>query len=147
MELLPKTRVELHIRVRIGRKALDEMMVEEQQEQLPSSILLAFAPIHRLAMGIAGGVVCGALLFLLTMILVVKGGYPVGPTMSLLGHFLFGYEVTFVGAFIGLAWGFGFGFVLGYGFAVVRNIAVWLWLTVIRSEAEMEQYGDFLDHI
>jgi hypothetical protein len=147
MELLPKTRVELHIRVRLGRKALDEMMVEEQQEQLPSSILLAFAPIHRLAMGMAGGVVCGALLFLLTMVLVVKGGYPVGPTMSLLGHFLIGYEVTFAGAFIGLAWGLGVGFVLGYGFAVVRNIAVWLWLTVIRSEAEMEQYGDFLDHI
>jgi hypothetical protein len=147
MELLPKTRVELHIRVRLGRQALEDIVADEAQEQLPSSILLAFAPIHRMAMGIAGGAVLGGFLFLLTMILVIKGGYPVGPRLALLGHFFFGYEVTFLGAFIGLLWGFVAGFMLGWGFAVVRNIAVWLWLTVIRSRAEMEQYGDFLDHM
>ena len=42
---------------------------------------------------------------------------------------------------------FGVGFVLGYGFAFTRNAAVWLWLTVIRSRAEMDQYSDFLDHL
>jgi hypothetical protein len=147
MELLPKTRVELRIRVRIGRQALDDIMAEEPQEQLPSSILLAFAPIHRAAMGIAAGVVLGGLLFLMTLALVVKGGYPVGPTLALLGQYFYGYEVNFPGAFIGLLWGFTVGFVLGWGFALVRNIAVWIWLTVIRSEAEMDQYGDFLDHV
>lgn len=147
MELLPKTRVELHVRVRLGRRALDELLMDEKPEQLPSSLLLAFAPIHRMAMGVAGGVVLGGFLFVLTMILVVKGGYPIGPNLALLGQFLFGYEVTFLGAFIGLLWGFVTGFVLGWGFAVVRNVAVWTWLTVIRSRAEMDQYGDFLDHM
>ncbi len=147
MELLPKTRVELCIRVRLGRQAVDEMMAEHTPERLPDNLLLAFAPLHRMAMGIAAGAVGGSLLFLLTLFLVAKGGYPIGPNMKLLGQFFFGYDVTVAGSFIGLLWGFAAGFVAGYGFAVVRNIAVWLWLTVIRSEAEMDQYGDFLDHI
>ncbi len=150
MELLPKTRVELRVRVRLGRAAVDELMVEEErkpEEELPSPLLLAFAPIHRTAMGVAGGVVCGGLLFLMTLFLVVKGGYPIGPNLALLGQFLFGYTVTFPGAFIGLLWGFGVGFLLGWGFAVVRNAIVWAWLTLIRSRAEMDQYGDFLDHM
>jgi hypothetical protein len=133
--------------VRFGRHALDELMVEEKQEELPSPLLLAFAPMHRMAMGVAGGVVCGGLLLVMTLALVIKGGYPVGPNLALLGQFFFGYTVTLPGAFVGLLWGFLTGFLLGYGFALVRNLAVWLWLVVIRSRAEMEQYGDFLDHL
>ncbi|MBI3661481.1 MAG: hypothetical protein HY234_00300 [Acidobacteria bacterium] len=148
MELLPKTRVELRVCVRLGRTALEEIMAEETpQEQLPSPLLLAFAPIHRTAMGVAFGAVLGGLLFLMTLILVAKGGYPIGPTLALLGQFFFGYTVTFPGAFVGLLWGFGVGFLLGWGFAVVRNLIVWSWLTLIRSRAEMEEYGDFLDHM
>lgn len=150
MELLPKTRVELRVRVRIGRTAVVEMMTHEEpkpQEELPSPLLLAFAPVHRAAMGIAWGVVLGGFLFLLTLFLVVKGGYPIGPNLALLGEFFFGYTVTFPGAFVGLLWGFGVGFLLGWGFAVVRNVIVWSWLTLIRSRAEMDEYGDFLDHM
>jgi hypothetical protein len=148
MELLPKTRVELRVLVRLGRTALKELMAEEEpKEQLPSPLLLAFAPMHRTAMGAAFGVVLGGLLFLMTMALVIKGGYPVGPNLSLLNQFLIGYTVTFPGAFVGLIWGFGVGFLLGWGFAVVRNFFVWAWLVLIRSKAEMEEYGDFLDHM
>jgi hypothetical protein len=147
MELLPRTRVELNLHVRFGRKALEELMREEERESLPPPLLLAFAPLHRTALGVAGGVVLGGMIFLATLYLVLKGGYPVGPNLALLGQFFFGYEVTFPGAFIGLAYGFLTGFILGWGFAVLRNIAVWLWLTIIRSRAEMEQYGDFLDHM
>jgi len=136
------------VKVRLGRAALKELMTEEEsQDQLPSALLLAFAPMHRTAMGAAFGVVLGGLLFLMTMALVVKGGYPVGPTLSLLGHFFFGYTVTFFGAFVGLLWGLGVGFLLGWGFAVVRNLIVWSWLVLIRSRAEMDEYGDFLDHM
>jgi hypothetical protein len=39
------------------------------------------------------------------------------------------------------------GFVLGYGFALIRNAALWIWLTTVRSRAEMEQYSDFLDRM
>lgn len=148
MELLPKTRVELRVRVQLGRMALERLMAEEEpKEQLPSPLLLAFAPMHRTAMGVAFGVVCGGLLFVMTMALLVKGGYPIGPNLSLLGQYFAGYRVTFPGAFVGLLWGFGVGFLLGWGFAVARNLIVWAWLTLVRSRAEMEEYGDFLDHM
>lgn len=147
MELLPKTRVELRMKVRFGPKAIEELMIEEDKAEISSPLLLAFAPIHRLAMGVAGGVVSGGILFLMTLALVVKGGYRVGPTLGLLSQFFFGYTVTLPGAFIGLLWGFAAGFMLGWGFAVVHNVLIWCWLTLVRSRAEMEQYGDFLDHM
>ena len=148
MELLPRTRVELHVRVRLGRIALEKLMAEdESKEQLPSPLLLAFAPMHRTAMGVAFGVVCGGLLFIMTAALLLKGGYPIGPNLSLLGQYFPGYSVTVLGAFIGLLWGFGVGFILGWGFAVARNAIVWAWLTLVRSRAEMDEYGDFLDHM
>lgn len=148
MELLPKTRVELRVRVQMGRAALMKLMAdEESKDQLPNPLLLAFAPMHRTAMGAAFGVVFGGLLFLMTMALVIKGGYPIGPNLSLLNQFLISYTVTFSGAFVGLIWGFCLGFMLGWGFAVVRNFFVWCWLVLIRSRAEMDEYGDFLDHM
>lgn len=147
MELLPKTRVELRVRVRYGREALEEMNVEEENKGLPSPLLLAFAPLNRVALGVAGGVVLGGIIFLMTVALLIKGGDLVGPNLALLGQFLYGFTVSFPGAFIGLVEGFVIGFILGWGFAFLRNLAVWLWLTIIRSRAEMEEYGDFLDHM
>ena len=122
-------------------------MAEAESPQVETGLLLAFAPLHRLALGVASGVVMGGLIFFATALLLVKGGYPVGPNLALLGEFMFGYEVTIRGAFIGLAWGFGIGFFLGWCFAVAHNVAIWVWLMVIRSRAEMDQYGDFLDHM
>jgi hypothetical protein len=138
----------LRVRVRLGRTAVEQLVAEEEpKEQLPSPLLLAFAPMHRTAMGVACGVVCGGTLFTMTMALLLKGGYPIGPNLALLGQYFFGYRVTFAGAFIGLLWGFGAGFLLGWGFAVARNLIVWAWLTLVRSRAEMDEYGDFLDHM
>jgi hypothetical protein len=131
----------------MDRAVSQELPSGAPAEQLPSEVILAFAPLHRLAMGTALGVVMGGGLFLATMFLVLKGGYPVGPNLVLLNEFLIGYTVTFTGAFVGGAWFFAIGFLLGYGFAVAHNIAIWMWLVFIRSKAEMEQYGDFLDHM
>ena len=112
---------------------------------VPSPLLRAFAPLYRGALGIASGVVVGGLLATATLLLVIRGNPT--PNFDLLAQFLWGYSVSWRGVFIGFVWGFGIGFVLGYGFAFVRNAAVWLWLTVIRSRAEMDQYSDFLDHL
>jgi hypothetical protein len=110
-----------------------------------SPILLPFAPMHKRAMGIAVGVVAGALLWFATAILLLKGGYPVGPNLWLLSQFLFGYSVTWVGAFIGLAWGLALGYVAGWSFAALRNLVFRAWLVMIRSRVEKEQYRDILD--
>lgn len=122
-------------------------MAEVETQQGETGLLLAFAPLHRLALGVAGGVVMGGVIFFATALLLVKGGYPVGPNLALLGEFMIGYSVSLQGALIGLLWGFVIGFVLGWGFAVAHNLAIWTWLMVIRSRAEMDQYGDFLDHM
>jgi hypothetical protein len=63
------------------------------------------------AWGIAIGLLLGIGLFLATNILVIKGGDPVGPHLSLLGIYLPGYRVTFLGSLIG----FVYAFVIGYG--------------------------------
>jgi len=112
---------------------------------VPSPLLRAFAPLHRGALGVACGVIVGGILAIATLILKIRGNPT--PNFDLLGQFFWGFSVSWPGVFIGLLWGFGLGFVLGYGFALVRNAAVWLWLTVIRSRAEMDQYSDFLDRL
>jgi len=64
------------------------------------------------AWGIAFGLIAGLGLFLATNILLVKGGDVVGPHLALLGVYLPGYSVTFLGSLIG----FVYMFVIGYGF-------------------------------
>jgi hypothetical protein len=117
-----------------------------EQHKVPP-ILLPFVPIHKRALGVACGVVAGAGIWLATAILLLKGGSQVGPTLELLNQYLVGYDVTWPGAFIGLAWGFALGFVFGWMFAALRNMTFRLWLYVIRSRAEREEYGDLLDRL
>jgi hypothetical protein len=63
------------------------------------------------AWGIAFGLALGLGLFVATNVLVLRGGPEVGPHLSLLGVFLPGYRVTFVGSLVG----FVYFFVIGYG--------------------------------
>jgi hypothetical protein len=65
--------------------------------------------------------VAGLGLFVATNWLIIKGGEVVGPHLALLGQFLPGYEVTFLGSVIGLAYGLVVGFVLGYGVSALYN--------------------------
>lgn len=127
--------------------ATPSIVPTSQNHSAPSLLLRAFAPLHRTAMGVAWGVAAGGLLAIVTLVLLIRGTDEALTAGSLLAQFLWGYSVSWHGILIGLLWGFALGFVLGYGFAVVRNTAVWLWLTVIRSRAEMDQYSDFLDHL
>jgi hypothetical protein len=110
-------------------------------------LLRAFAPLHSLAMGIAAGVVAGGLMTVVTIVLLLRGSDEALTAGALLAQFFWGYSVSVRGIFIGMAWSAVMGFVTGYGFALLRNAAVWLWLTLIRSRAEMDQYSDFLDHL
>jgi hypothetical protein len=63
------------------------------------------------AWGIAIGLLLGGGLFIATNFLVLKGGAQVGPHLALLGVYLPGYRVSFVGSLIG----FVYLFVIGYG--------------------------------
>jgi hypothetical protein len=106
----------------------------------------ATAPMHKRAFGIAVGTVAGLLLFLLTAFHVVMqadNALPIG----LLAQYFYGYTVTWAGAVVGLAWGFGTGFVGGWFVAFVRNLVVTVTMFALRTKAELERTSDFLDHI
>jgi hypothetical protein len=65
--------------------------------------------INTLIMAVALGLLGGAILWLSTIILLVRDGEHVGRHLSLLAVFFPGYGVTWSGAWIGLLWGFVFG--------------------------------------
>lgn len=122
------------------------MSSREEDSAAQRQLMRAFAPLHRTALGMASGLVLGGLLSAATLALVIHGGFP-EPNLGLLAQFFWGYSVSWPGVLIGFLWGWAVGFVMGWGFALVRNVVVWIWLTSIRSRAEMEQYSDFLDHL
>jgi hypothetical protein len=146
LELHPRRGVELRIQVELDPASREGGMPTEKNSADKRPLLQAFAPLHRSALGMACGVVLGGLLAAATLALVIQGGYP-EPNLNLLAQFFWGYSISWRGVFIGFLWGWGVGFILGWGFALVRNAAFWIWLTAIRSRAEMEQYSDFLDHL
>ncbi len=98
-------------------------------------------------MGIACGVVLAAALWLVTAVLILKGGSVVGPNLGLLSQFFHGYSVTWKGSVVALAWGFGIGYVGGWLFAGLRNLVFRVWLAFARSRAEFEEYGDILNRL
>jgi hypothetical protein len=118
-----------------------------QQSDTPSSPLVyATAPMHKRAFGIAVGTVAGLLLFLLTAFHVVMQPERAAD-IRLLAQYFYGYEVTWRGAVVGLAWGFVTGFVAGWFVAFMRNLVVTVTVFTLRTRAELEETSDFLDHI
>ena len=77
--------------------------------------------LNAMATGVALGVVVGLGLFVATNWLILKGGEHVGPHLALLGQFLIGYKVTFLGSVIGLGYGLVSGFVVGFMIAALHN--------------------------
>src|ERR1700746_2271814 len=72
-------------------------MAKSENARLPR-ILLAFAPLHRMAMGVAGGTVLSSVLFLATLVVLIRGGSPPEPNLGLLSQFLFGYRISLTGS-------------------------------------------------
>lgn len=140
------TKIEMEFSAQLRQSANCNPMPEQPKIPLPP-VLLAFAPIRKTALGVASGVVLGGIIFLMTAILLIKGGQRVGANLTLIGQYFFGYTVTWMGSLIGMAWGFAVGFLVGWSFALVRNSVVWIWLILVRSRAEMEEFGDLLDHL
>ena len=73
------------------------------------------------AWGIAIGLLFGLGLFVATNILVLRGGPQVGPHLGLLGVYLPGYSVTFLGSLIGFVYLFVIGYGIGRLIGIVYN--------------------------
>jgi len=108
-------------------------------------IVQALAKIDSLALGVALGTVFGLGIFLVTNLLIYKGGETIGPNLALLGQFFPGYRVTFGGSVIGLLYGFVSGFALGWLIAVIRNTIIKIYLHIINLRQKMAAVNDFID--
>lgn len=93
----------------------------EEQRGVEEVVLVRLLRLNAAVQGIATGLVAGLGLFVATNWLVLKGGPTVGPHLGLLGQFFPGYQVTFVGSLVGLAYGCGCGFLIGYFVSSVYN--------------------------
>ena len=89
---------------------------------LETIILKRLLRLNAVATGLTVGVLSGLGLFLLTIILVIKGGPVVGPNLALLGQYFPGYTVTAVGSLVGFAYAFITGFVIGFSLAFLYNL-------------------------
>ncbi len=98
----------------------------------------AFARLDPIALGVGVGGAWGGGVSLATIILLMKGGDPVRPNLSLLGQFFPGYNVTWLGSLVGLLYGVCAGFLFGFSFAFLRNIAMRLHLSSRRVQRFVE---------
>jgi hypothetical protein len=121
-----------------------EVPLMEDEEEL---IEIVFAKLDPVAMGVAVGTVSGLLIFMATAILVLKGGPIVGPNLSLLGNFLFGFQVTWGGSLVGLLEGGIEGFAIGCMGASLRNRTMTAYAKFKRWRGEADRRRDFLDKV
>jgi len=112
-----------HEEQRVSSGATGDRAVPARTEVLSIDELIreAFAPYDAHALGTAVGSVIGVLLFLATVVLLLAGGDPLGPNLSLLGSYLVGFKVSWAGAFIGFVEGALGGFAFGFSLAKLIN--------------------------
>ena len=84
-------------------------------------LLRAIRRISGRVLGTVLGLVLGFGVFLLTAILLLKGGETVGPHLALLGQLWPGYSVTWGGSLVGFVYGFLTGFFSGWLIGRIYN--------------------------
>ena len=117
----------------------------DQIEEIPRELVLAFAPMHKRAFGMAVGLTMGALLFVGTVVAVLRPGYP--EFLPLLSQYFYGYSVSWVGAIVGFAWAWFAFFVAGWFTAFLRNLLIAINIWIGYARAELHETRDFLDHV
>jgi hypothetical protein len=91
--------------------------MESEQEQIEHAVMV----LNEKLLGIVLGILFGAMLFLATNFLILKGGEHVGAHLALLSVFFPGYRVTFFGSLIGFFYMFVLGFIIGIVIGAVYN--------------------------
>jgi len=111
----------------------------------PERLLIqTFARLDRRALGVAVGLWFGLGIFGATIVLLIKGGSVVGPTLGLLSQYIIGYSVTWGGSLVGLVYGFACGFCFGWLVAFLRNLFLSLHLQSVRFKAAISAVTDFV---
>ena len=125
-----------------GERAIPRPAVGASVEDL---LRQAFARYDPVALGSAVGGVGGLALLLATTVLLLRGGDPVGPTLSLLANYLLGYQVSWAGAVLGTLEAGCLGFGLGYVMAQSINGLIGAYESSVRRRLELEGVLDPLE--
>lgn len=119
---------------------------EHDSDTTQKIIVQSLAKLDGTALGIALGLLFGLSVFLATNFLIYKGGEEIGPNLALLGQFFIGYEVSFSGSIIGMIYGIMAGFVIGWLIAFFRNLAVSIYIHLLKLKSSMSAVNDYLDN-
>jgi hypothetical protein len=112
-----------------------------------SSLTRVFNKLDAVALGAAVGCVTGLGLGLATLVLALTGARDLALYLGLLREYFPGYRITVPGSLFGLVYGAGAGFVAGWGFAIARNAALALYLTIAYGRAEKKFLRQMFDHM
>lgn len=123
-----------------------ETQLAAESSNADELIIQSLAKLDQTALGISIGILFGAVIFLATNILVIKGGEQIGPNLFLLSQYFIGYEVTFYGSLIGAVYGFMSGFVLGWLIAFLRNAVTRIYLFIVKLKGSVMAVNDFIDN-
>lgn len=136
-----------------SRQALGADSRGEVGDELTREMVLAFAPLHKRALGTAVGLVFGVALFLVTALPLARGDVPgpnPGDAPELLDRVSFLiplYDFSWTGAVLGsLSAAFAF-FCAGWFLAFARNFVLAASIWILRTRAEFRQAQNILDHI
>jgi protoporphyrinogen oxidase len=135
---------EYHEEVAAAPGGAGERLVPGRVEARPIEELLrsVFARFDAVALGSALGAVGALVTFLATAILLLRGGEPLGPTLSLLGNYLFGYQVSWAGALLGAVEAGLIGYGVGFAMARLINVLLRFYETSIRRQLELTEVLD-----
>ena len=123
----------------------DERLTAVEMRHADIDVQSLLKRVHKSALGFAIGSTVGGAIFVLTAIHVALqvNGLP----LWLLNQYFAGYEISWRGALVGLAWGFGVGFVVGWLLGFVHNFTMGFWVFIIRTKHDIARTRNFLDHI
>jgi hypothetical protein len=102
--------------------------MEDDEKAIERIVVTRLLHLNGIVLGLLTGLFAGAVVFLATIWLVLRGGDVVGPHLYLLSQYFLGYDVTFAGSLIGFAYAFVIGFALSYVVARIYN-----WLVDLRA--------------
>jgi hypothetical protein len=88
----------------------------------------AVARIHAGVLALVVGLIGGLGVFLMTVLLLIKGGDIVGPHLQLLSQYFIGYSVSWKGSLVGFVYGALLGGAIGWAIGKIYNRVV-----IIRS--------------
>ncbi len=100
---------------------MSERKEHTESDSIDLKVKRAVARMKAGVLGLVFGLIFGVGLFAMTAILLIENGPNTGYHLGLLGNYFIGYEVTWMGAFIGFLWAFAVGVAIGWSIGIIYN--------------------------